>query len=296
MKNDAARSKGMLALSMLIFGTIGVFRRCVALPSAVIALSRGIIGMLFLLTLTALRRERLSFSAIRANLPRLIVGGALLGLNWILLFEAYRFTSVAVATLCYYMAPVIVLLASPFVLKERLSARKLLCVLVALIGMALVTGVFGGGLARPNGANGILLGLGAAFAYACIVLLNQRMIGISANDQTIVQLGVSVIVILPYAIFSERMMPQSFTAFAVGMLLLMGVLHTGVAYALYFGSMSHASAQTVALFGYIDPIVAVVLSAFVLREELLPIQIVGAGLLLCATAASELPTRKTNKA
>ena len=97
-------AQGKLVLSMLIFGTIGLFRRYIPLPSGLLAMARGLIGTLFLVLAMALRRQRPSGAAIRKNLPLLILSGAMIGFNWILLFEAYNHTTVALATLCYYMA------------------------------------------------------------------------------------------------------------------------------------------------------------------------------------------------
>jgi len=92
-------------LSMFIFGTIGIFRRYLPLPSSLVAMVRGAIGMAFLLAVMALIRRKLDVAAIRKNFLRLCLSGACLGINWILLFEAYNYTSVATATLCYYLAP-----------------------------------------------------------------------------------------------------------------------------------------------------------------------------------------------
>lgn len=270
-----------LTASMVIFGTIGLFVRTIPLPSALIALVRGLVGTAFLMVLTALRGRRPDGRAIRSHLPGLLVSGACLGFNWILLFEAYRFTTVAIATLCYYLAPVVVLLLSPLVLKERLTGRRLACVGAALCGMVLVSGGVGtgGGTAR-----GILLGLAAAVLYAAVVMLNRRISGVGAYDRTMVQLGVSAAVLLPYVLLTW-LPGQPFPAIsALVLLAVVGVVHTGLAYALYFGSMECLSAQTAALFSYMDPVVAILLSALVLGEEMSPLQWVGAMLVLGATS------------
>ena len=120
-----------ITLSMLIFGTIGLFRRWIELPSSLVAMARGAIGMVFLLLVLRAKKQRLDGAAIRKNLPLLIPSGAALGINWILLFEAYNYTSVATATLCYYFAPMLIVLASPLALHEKLTARKLACVFPA---------------------------------------------------------------------------------------------------------------------------------------------------------------------
>ena len=224
----------------------------------------------------------------------LILSGAFLGMNWILLFEAYRFTSVATATLCYYLAPIIVILISPFILREKLTLRKIACTVVALVGMVFVSGVLQNGMPGIGELKGILCGLGAAVLYAGIMITNKKIQGISAYDKTIVQLGISAIIILPYCLLTEDITVLPLSADVIFMLLLVGILHTGITYFLYFGAMGHLNAQTVAIISYIDPVVAVLISVFVLREGMDIGGIVGAVLILGAALVSELE-RKDRK-
>lgn len=280
-----------LIASMVIFGTIGLFVRYIPLPSSVIACVRGFVGMLFLLLVMALRRKKPDTAAIKKNLLVLIISGAAIGVNWILLFEAYRFTTVATATLCYYLAPMFVLLVSPLVLKERLTLRKLLCVIVSLIGMVFVSGVASSGLPSVGELTGVLLGLGAAVLYASVVLLNKKMTGIAANDRTLMQLGLAAVTISPYILLTEDLSTLALTLPALGLLLFVGVVHTGIAYAMYFGSLKDLKAQTAAILSYIDPIVAIILSALLLREHMGLGGIVGAVLILGSALISELPEK-----
>jgi len=283
-----------LSISLCLFGTIGVFVRYIPLPSSLIALVRGGVGMLFLLILLRIRRKRLNTAAIRENLSVLCVSGICLGINWIFFFEAFQYTTVATATLCYYLAPVFIILASPIVLQERLTTKKLLCVLVALVGMVFVSGVLESGFSGIQEMRGVLYGLGAAAFYACVVLLNKKLRGLSPFDTTIMQLGISAAVLLPYVLLTVRVSAEQLSPIGIAILLLVGVLHTGVAYTLYFGSIPKVSAQTVALFGYIDPIVAILLSALVLREHLSIYGILGAVMILGSTLVSEL-TEKSKR-
>ena len=284
-----------LTLSMVIFGTIGIFRRCIPLPSSLVAMTRGLIGMLFLLLVMALRKRGMNRAAVRRKLGLLCLSGAAIGVNWILLFEAYNYTSVATATLCYYLAPMFVILASPLVVGERLTAKKLICVLAALLGMVFVSGVLeaGGG---SSDLKGVLLGLGAAVLYASVVLMNKQLGDVPAYDRTIVQLGSSAAVLLPYVLLTEDMGALTFTPGTIGLLLVVGIVHTGIAYALYFGSLMQLKAQTAAILSYIDPVVAVLLSALVLREHMSLLSGLGAVLVLGAAVVSELPSRRKKAA
>lgn len=286
-----ATAKVKLISSMFIFGTIGLFVRYIPLPSSVIACVRGLVGMLFLLLVMALRHKKLDTAAIKRNALVLIFSGAAIGINWILLFEAYRFTTVATATLCYYLAPMFVLLASPFVLRERLTLRKLLCVLVSLVGMVFISGVLDSGISSVSELAGIFLGLGAAVFYASVVLLNKKMNAISANDRTVMQLGIAALTVLPYILLTEDISALQTTPLAIGLLLFVGIVHTGIAYAMYFGSLKDLHAQTAAIFSYIDPIVAIILSALLLNEQMGWTGVVGAVLILGSALVSELPER-----
>lgn len=279
---------------MAIFGTMGLFVRNIPLPSSVIALVRGVLGVGFLLGVLALRREKPDKTAIRQGLWLLCLSGAAIGFNWILLFEAYRYTTVAVATLCYYLAPVLVTLLSPLVLGERLTGRKLLCILAALGGMVLVSGVPETGLPAWGELVGILCGLGAAVLYASVVLMNKKLPpGLGAFDQTIVQLAAASVVLLPYTLLTEEVSAFQLSPLGLCLLLVLGFVHTGLAYALYFGAMTKLPAQTVALFSYLDPVVAILISALVLGEALTLLGAIGAILVLGGTLVSEMGGQKT---
>lgn len=288
-------SKFQLITSMLIFGSIGIFVKYISLPSSVIAFARGLTGMLFLLIVVLCSKSRLSFESIKKNLPVLIFSGAAIGFNWILLFESYNYTTVATATLSYYFAPFFVIIVSPFLLKEKLSVKKFICLLVALLGMVFVSGMVQNGIPKIEEIKGVLLGLGAAVLYATVIILNQKLKDITAYEKTVMQLGVSAVVVLPYIIATEDISMSAFDAKTVIMLIVVGIIHTGVAYAMYFNSMKDLKAQTVAIFSYIDPAVAILLSAFLLKESMDIFGIIGAVLILGSALISELPEKKLRK-
>ena len=274
--------------AMTIFGTIGLFVRWIPLPSAMIALARGFIGMLFLIVVMAVRKTPLSQQALRKNFFWLLVSGGLLGFNWILLFESYRYTSVAVGTLCYYMAPILIILASPVILREKLTVKKVLCVLASLGGMVCISGVLSEGVPSAGELKGILLGLIAAVLYAAIVLCNKQIHEISAYEKTIFQLGISVLAMIPYCVLTVSPDTLTFSPRVVFLLILVGILNTGVTYYLYFGSMEYLSGQSVAVISYIDPVIAVLLSVLILREPMHLTEGIGAVLILGAAVTSEL--------
>ncbi|MBQ8040037.1 MAG: EamA family transporter [Lachnospiraceae bacterium] len=289
--NTLGLARTKLILAMTIFGTIGIFVRYIPLPSSVIACVRGFVGVAFLLLVTFFKKSKISFKDIKKNLLLLTISGAFIGINWILLFEAYRYTTVATATLCYYMAPIFVTIASPFVLKEKLTLKKVLCVLTALIGMVFVSGIIGSGSLQIN-VPGIMCGLGAAFFYACVILLNKHLKDISSYDMTMTQLLIAAVVILPYTLLTTEFSVADLDIKALACLLIVGVIHTGFAYMIYFSSISSLKAQTVAIFSYIDPVIAIILSALFLKEEMDIFGLIGAILILGSTLLSEINFKK----
>lgn len=196
-------AKASLILAMVIFGTIGIFRKYIPLPSGIVACARGILGVAFLLVFIKIKKIKMDRESIKKHLWILLVSGGFIGLNWVLLFESYRYTSVAVATLCYYMAPIFVMIVSPFLLKEKLTVKKVLCVIVALIGMVFVSGVLDGGISNVSEMKGILFGLGAAALYATVIMMNQKLREVPTYDKTIMQLGAAAVVLIPYILFVE---------------------------------------------------------------------------------------------
>ena len=250
---------------------------------------RGFIGVVFLLGAMLVLRKKFSKTAIKANLVILCISGALIGFNWIFLFEAYNYTTVATATLCYYMAPVFVILMSPIVLKEKLTAKKLICAMIALTGMVFVSGVLEVGVSGFAELRGILFGLAAGLLYGTIMLLNKKLHDIEGYDKTLVQLSLAALVLIPYVAFVEgdALGSVTWTPLIIAMTLVVGIIHTGFAYTIYFGAMGGLRAQTIALYSYLDPIIAVILSAVLLHENLGFAGWIGAVLIIGATAISE---------
>jgi RarD protein len=294
----------MLASSMLIFGTIGLFRRYIPLSSGLLAFSRGILGAVFLglfLIIRRLSEQRCKTGndgdiqesrTPACELPLrilflLILSGALIGVNWILLFEAYNYTTVATATLCYYMQPTIVILLSPLFFHERLTAKKLVCAFLAVLGMFLVSGAAGEGIPQGDAFRGILCGLGAAVLYAAVVIMNKCIRNIDPYLKTILQLASASVCLLPYLAVTGQLSYVKLDGFSLFMLLVVGIVHTGIAYTLYFGSTDGLRAQTIALFSYIDPVSALFISVLFLHEPMGAAGLAGAVLILGAAFAAE---------
>ena len=291
MKRNSHRSLAMLIVAMVIWGTIGLFRKSIPLSSGIVAFTRGITGAAFLALLAKYRNGAVLHGAGTARTLWLAASGAAMGVNWILLFEAYRYTSVSIATLCYYMEPTIVILASAILFRERITVRKGLCAAAAVLGMVLVSGVSDGMLPQAGQWRGSAMGLGAAALYSVVVLMNKRTAGVDAFEKSVIQLAAAAAVLIPYLLLTENFSALTCSAGTALLLLLVGIVHTGIAYALYFGSMDGLETQTIAIFSYIDPIVALVLSAIVLSEKMSAAGIAGSVLILGSAILSEIKGR-----
>lgn len=274
--------------SALVFGTIGIFRRYIPVSSAFLAFSRGILGGLFVMAYIKIRNKGSVKDIPRQKLLWLIISGAVMGINWMLLFEAYNHTTVAIATLCYYMQPTILILLSPILFREKLTKKKTVCAAVAVLGMVLVSGILGSSDSQGNNLYGVLLGLGAACFYAGVIIINKKIEGIDPYPKTMIQLLSAGITMIPYMLITH-----SFDSFPTApstllLLLIVGLVHTGITYVLYFGSMEHLRTQTVAILGYIDPVSALFFSAILLKEPLSMYNIIGAVLIIGSALISEL--------
>ncbi len=279
-----------LLTAMGIFGTIGIFLHNFPLSSSATACFRGLFGGAVLLLFLLLFRKP-NFRGICKYLVLLCLSGMLMGINWMLLFESYRYTTVATATVCYYLAPVFLLLVSP-ILGERMTKKKILCIVISLVGMVFVSGITEDSAGSSNHLLGISLGVGAAVFYALVMICNKKLAQVPPMEKTVVQLLAAGLAMLPYVLGEGTIHMASLDGFAWFRLLCLGLVHTGIAYLLYFDSVGHLSAATVGLFSYLDPVVAICLSWPLLQQTMTPAAIFGAVLILGSALYSEWKPKK----
>ena len=275
---------------MVIFGTIGIFVSYIGLPSGVVAAFRGIAGAVVILIVMLLTGRKVDFKKVKKKLPVLLASGTAIGFNWILLFEAYRFTGIPIATVCYYTAPIFVVIASTFIFKEKLKAKQIICVFIALTGVALVSGVF---QSDSSKITGVLCGLGAAVLYASVMIMNKFMGEVESYERTVIQLGSAGLVVLPYAILTMGDITVNLKASVL--LVVVGVVHTGFAYLLYFGAIKKLKSQTVAILSYIDPASAIILSSIVFVQLPTVYELIGVVLIMGAAVFSEIRKKENLK-
>ena len=197
----------------------------------------------------------------------------------------------SVATLSYYFAPVIVMVVCPLLFREKLTGRQILCFAMSTLGLVLITGTAGGG---SRDLLGILLGLGAAVLYASVMLLNKFIKGVTGLHRTFIQFLAAITVLSPYVAFGGGFHFAGLNSRGWVMLLIVGLVHTGITYCLYFSALKELPGQKVAILSYVDPLVAVMVSVIWLQEPITVTQILGGALILGFTLWSELPVRKRN--
>ncbi|MBQ3518094.1 MAG: EamA family transporter [Clostridia bacterium] len=283
-----------LTLSMVVFGTIGLFVRNIGLPSGEIALYRAVMATILVGFVLLFTKQRIDFAKIKKELPLLLLSGVAMGFNWILLFEAYNYTTVSVATLSYYFAPVIVTLVCPLLFKEKMGLKQWLCFGFSTLGIVLITGI-GDLSAGTNHIKGIAFGLGAAGLYATVILLNKFIKGVQGLHRTFLQFLAATAVLIPYVGFTDGCNLGTLNTKGWIFLLAVGIVHTGITYCLYFSSLKELPGQKAAILSYVDPLVAVLCSVTILHEKMTSLQIIGGALILGFTLWNEIPTKNLRK-
>lgn len=271
------RSRMLLAL--VIFGTIGLVRRYIPLGSVPLAFLRAALGCLTMLFLMRAGHIPFHWDKLKDRAPKLLLSGLLLGLDWVFFFESFNHTTVAIATLCYYMAPVFMLAAAPLVFREQITRRKMVCGAITVGGMLLVSGVLGSS-GDVGDITGVFCALAGAFFYAGIIIISKTITGLAPYEQTSVQLGTAAFFLLLYCLLTGQLDFHTMDGAGWGLTLFLGIVHTGLAYGIYFGSLTQVPAQTTALLSYVDPVVAVCISVFLLQEPITGLQLAGVLLVL----------------
>ena len=288
--NTHASARLKLTASMVIFGTLGIFTRNIAVSSGELALYRAILAAGLILVYLAAGRKPIPFKKIRRELPLLLLSGMAMGVNWVLLFSAYRFTAISMATLSYYFAPVIVILACPILFHERMTAKEILCFVMSTAGLVLIIGAGGAG----NGTDliGVLFGLGAAAFYAAVILMNKFIRQVTGIHRTLIQFAGAILILLPYVGLTGGFHLEVLDGTGWVCLLVVGLVHTGVTYCMYFSALKDLSGQETAVLSYMDPLVATLISVLVLGEPMALTQALGGAMILGFTLWNELPSKK----
>ena len=280
-----------VVIAMLIFGSLGVFVTRLALPTAQIVFVRASVACVALFIVLALSGK--TKQKVPAGTFLLLLGlGALIGINWLLLFDAYNYTYVSTATLLYYTQPIFLIILSTIFMKEKLTRRKVIAVVLAIVGMVLINGFQIGG-ADPK--RGMILSFSAAILYAIIMIVNKASKNIAKIDGlllTDIQMLGAALIMAVYVFSNYHGEYRGLNKESIIILLILGIVHTALAYYLYFPSAKHIDGQSLAVLGYIDPVSSLIFSAIFLNERLSSLQWVGAALILGGALYSQIKEKK----
>ncbi len=279
----------MLIASMTIFGTLGLFVRNIPVSSGELALYRAVLAAVLIAVFLLVTKQKIPFTKIKKEVPLLLVSGVAMGINWILLFQSYKYTTVSVATLSYYFAPVLVMLVCPILFKEKLTGKQIICFAMSTLGLVLITGI--GDVGGGSDFVGILFGLGAAVFYATVILLNKFIKHVEGIHRTFLQFLAAIVILVPYVLMTSGVTIGKLNSIGWVNLLLVGLVHTGVTYGMYFSSLKELPGQKAAILSYIDPLVAVLISVTILGESMTLPQVIGGLLILGFTLWNEIPPK-----
>jgi len=285
--NTTKRARFFLILSMASFGTLAPFVRNISVSSGELALYRAILAAMLIGGFLLVTGQKFPLRTLGKELYLLLFSGMAMGFNWILLFEAYKYTTVAISTLSYYFAPVIVTVVCPFLFHEKMTKKQILCFVMSTLGLSLVIGITNLG-SGGNDAVGIAFGLGAAVLYATVILLNKFIKGVTGIHRTFLQFLAAIAVLTPYVLLTSGVNVHTLDSTGWICLLIVGLVHTGITYCLYFSSLRELPGQEAAILSYVDPLVAVIIGVLILKEPLSWQQLVGGAMILGFTLWNEL--------
>ena len=287
VRNANAYFKYIVAL--LLFGSNGIVASHIALSSYDIVFTRTLIGSLLLVLIFVFSKQKVRLWKNKAHLLYLVISGVAMGTSWMFLYEAYARIGVSLATLAYYCGPIIVMVLSPLLFREKLASAKLLGFLAVVVGMLCVNGQ---AVLQGSASWGLAFGILSAVTYAFMVIFNKKAVSITGLENPMWQLIISFITV---AIFVGLKQGYSINLMKGNLLpiLILGVLNTGIGCYFYFSSIGELPVQSVAIGGYIEPLSALLFSAALLGETLNPLQIAGAALILGGAAFGELFRPKT---
>lgn len=285
MKNKAALK---YITALLLFGSNGIVASHITVSSHEIVFTRTFIGALFLALIFIFSKKKMQLWKNKSHFLSLVISGIAMGISWVFLFEAYKQIGVSIATLAYYCGPVIVMILSPIIFKEKLTAIKIIGFLTVVMGMFCVNEQ---SLLQNNVSWGLVFGILSAVAYAFMVIFNKKAKSITGLENPMWQLGVSFLTVAIFLVlrqgFAIHITPGNLVP-----ILLLGIVNTGIGCYFYFSSIGDLPVQTVAILGYLEPLSALFFSAAFLGESLSFLQVMGAVLILGGAAFGELFRQK----
>lgn len=274
--------------ALLLFGSNGIVASYILLNSYEIVFLRTLIGSLFLIAVFLFSGRKPQGFHDKKHILYITISGIAMGISWMLLYEAYKTVGVSIATLAYYCGPVIVMAVSPMVFQEHMTLKKLSGFAAVIAGMYLVNK---NGLFKTHVSAGLIFGILSAAMYALMVIFNKKAKSITGLENSAFQLIISFLTVAVFMQTRQRLYISSVfhNLFPV---LFLGIVNTGIGCYFYFSSIGRLPAGSVAVCGYLEPLSALIFSAFFLRERLSAVQLLGAVLILGGAVVGELSRKK----
>ncbi|HBE80196.1 MAG TPA: EamA family transporter [Firmicutes bacterium] len=281
-----------LVLVMVIWGSLGVFTRSIPLSALSLAFLRAFIALPVLFVVMKMKKaDKVKLSLLKPY----FISGVLLGFGWLTLFYGFKHTSISSAVMIYNMCPVYVMILAPLVLKETISKIQIAVIFSSLLGLCLI---IGHNVLEGYGYMGMVLSAVSGMLYAAIVLIN-RSIKVRVDNQiaTFVQIFTAMIVLLPFVLIDGNIVTVvNLDTRAVIYIILLGILHTGIAYTLFFSLYANMKSVEIVSYSYLEPLFGILFSVIVIGEKLMILQIIGGVLILGSTYIGEMLTdRKIGK-
>ena len=277
--------------ALLMFGSNGIVASYISLNSYEIVFTRTLIGSLFLLLIFVFSKQKVQFWKNKSHLLYLVISGVAMGTSWMFLYEAYAQIGVSIASLAYYCGPVIVMILSPIIFKEKMTWAKLLGFLAVILGMFCVNAQ---ALSQGSISWGLIFGILSALMYAFMVIFNKKAVSITGLENPMCQLITSFLTVAIFVGLKQGFL-INITQGNLMPILLLGVVNTGIGCYFYFSSIGDLPVQTVAICGYLEPLSALIFSVAFLGENLGLVQIAGAVLILGGAVFGELFQWKKEK-
>ncbi len=219
-----------LILVMMIWGSLGVFTRSIPLSALSLAFLRAVIALPVLFIVMKLRKtDKVKWKLL---IPYML-SGVLIAFGWLTLFYGFKHTSITSAVIIYNMCPIYVMIAAPLVCKEAITLLQRVVISTSFLGLVCIVG---NNLADGYGYIGMLFSAVSGMLYAAIVLINRNIeVRIDNKKATFVQIMMAMLVLLPFVIIDGSIVKiVDINGMAIVYTLLLGIVHTGIAYSLFF--------------------------------------------------------------
>ena len=274
----------LIIIAGLFWGSMGIFVRHLndlgfsSIQVACLRLTTA--GILFALIL--LIKDRKGFKIKVRDIPLFLA----LGLVSILFFTCCYFTAIrlmtmSTAAILLYTSPIWVMILAIIFLKEKITARKVIALILAFSGCVLVSG-FGGKVTVV----GILVGLGSGLGYGLYSIFGtfalKKYSPYTVTCYTFIIAGLgSIIVSNPPELFAKISAVENKPAL-IGFVLLTSVVTAVIPFLLYTLGLNMTTAGKAAVLATVEPAAATLFGFFVMGETVGPVAVAGIALVFSA--------------